>query len=649
VAAGIVLIPLGTLASAVPWVAVLSMTVVGIAVLFAGSVSSSIAAAGRSVLLVFILPVLLPGSAVDIPSRLAGWGIASLIAVPVAMLVWPLQEQSRLRELAANVCDALADLAAVWSNAEEADELRTRLTAALQALHSAFRSTAVRPLRITRRSRALTRLIEQVDWLGQDLLTPSDGFSQPLPPDFDSARAAAVDVLHGCAVALRRGAEGPEITNMLAPLLGRLDEESARASEASDRMLDVARTADLDALYLHHQLGHAALLIGATVFTAAGGDASTLSDKDARTVAVQPFSPTSRVIRSYLSPRSVFLHNSIRGGVGLGLAVLVVELINPNEGFWVALGALSVLRSSASLTGSTALRAVLGTLVGFAIGAAIVLLIGTATPVLWIVLPLAIFVASLAPEIISFTAGQAGFTVVIIVLFNIISPVGWQVGVTRLEDVALGCASSLVVALLLWPHGARSAIRSALSASMTAGAEYLNSSVISCVNDLPPEPKMLGNALAAGRRLDDAFRQFIAERGETDLPIAQLTELTNASTSLRLTGDAILGLRIVNGNGTGPPIDLAAADSLIFQDAAATSSWFRMAATAIETRRYDDTFPECADDQQIRRLEASIREQGGDAPLLWIWLYLRQSRLRERVVDVELESIGERAAARSQA
>ena len=58
------------------------------------------------------------------------------------------------------------------------------------------------------------------------------------------------------------------------------------------------------------------------------------------------------------------------------------------------------------------------------------------------------------PTAISFAAGQAGFTVVVIVLFNIIEPTGWKVGLTRIEDVAIGCAVSLVVGFLFWPRGA---------------------------------------------------------------------------------------------------------------------------------------------------------------------------------------------------
>jgi len=47
------------------------------------------------------------------------------------------------------------------------------------------------------------------------------------------------------------------------------------------------------------------------------------------------------------------------------------------------------------------------------------------------------------------------FTIYVIVLFGLIGATGWQLGLIRLEDVALGVGISVVVALLLWPRGAR--------------------------------------------------------------------------------------------------------------------------------------------------------------------------------------------------
>ena len=52
----------------------------------------------------------------------------------------------------------------------------------------------------------------------------------------------------------------------------------------------------------------------------------------------------------------------------------------------------------------------IGTVVGFAVGAELLVLIGTDTTVLWLILPVAVLLAGAAPALISFAAGQAAFT-----------------------------------------------------------------------------------------------------------------------------------------------------------------------------------------------------------------------------------------------
>src|SRR6187551_2427171 len=70
---GAAFIALGTLVLNPDWLAVASMAVVSFLVLYAGVVSSVIAAGGRAALLTFILPVMLPGTWADLPDRLFGW------------------------------------------------------------------------------------------------------------------------------------------------------------------------------------------------------------------------------------------------------------------------------------------------------------------------------------------------------------------------------------------------------------------------------------------------------------------------------------------------------------------------------------------------------------------------------------------------
>ena len=112
-----------------------------------------------------------------------------------------------------------------------------------------------------------------------------------------------------------------------------------------------------------------------------------------------------------------------------------------------------MLRTSASATGSTAFNALLGTVAGFIVGGALLVLIGSTTAALWAALPIAVLVASYAPGTAPFAVGQAAFTVLVAVLFNLLVPVGWRVGVVRVQDVAIGCAVSVVVGILFWPRG----------------------------------------------------------------------------------------------------------------------------------------------------------------------------------------------------
>ena len=94
-----------------------------------------------------------------------------------------------------------------------------------------------------------------------------------------------------------------------------------------------------------------------------------------------------------------------------------------------------------------------------------------------VLLPPAVLLAGLAPAAIGFATGQAAFTLVVLILFNILVPEGWRIGLVRIEDVALGCAVSLSVGLLFWPRGAAAALGLALAEAYTDSAAYLAAAV----------------------------------------------------------------------------------------------------------------------------------------------------------------------------
>jgi len=237
----------------------------------------------------------------------------------------------------------------------------------------------------------------------------------------------------------------------------------------------------------------------------------------------------------------------LRGAAALALAVAVARTTDVSHAFWVALGTMSVLRSNALGTGATAMRAVAGTVLGFAIGTAIMLGVGAHTDALWFLLPLAVLVAGAAASVFSFTAGQAGFTVMVIILFNILVPAGWKVGLVRVEDVVLGCVVSVVVGLLFWPRGATAAFGQALCDAYRTGSRALMTAVDRLVSpglDLPWQ-QADSQSMASYHLLEEAYRQFLAERGAKVIPLSTATHLLTGAARLRLAAHTLAALPVV--------------------------------------------------------------------------------------------------------
>src|SRR5579859_2453521 len=88
-------------------------------------------------------------------------------------------------------------------------------------------------------------------------------------------------------------------------------------------------------------------------------------------------------------------------------------------------------------------------------------------------LPVAVFVAAYSPGTAPFAVGQAAFTVAVVVIFNLLAPAGWRVGLLRTEDVAIGCAVSLVVGIAFWPRGAAAIVGDDLADAFRQGGRYL--------------------------------------------------------------------------------------------------------------------------------------------------------------------------------
>ncbi|MEV6741726.1 FUSC family protein [Streptomyces sp. NPDC051104] len=286
------------------------------------------------------------------------------------------------------------------------------------------------------------------------------------------------------------------------------------------------------------------------------------------------------------------------------------------------LGILSVLRSNALNTGQNALRAVGGTIAGSIVGAGLLQLIGHRGTVLWFLLPLAVLLAGIAPAVISFAAGQSSFTITLVVLFNIGQNPDWHIVLLRIEDIAIGCAVSVLVGLFFWPRGAAAAVERALGEAYTDSARYLAGAVEyavgRCGGGAPSAELALQEgreAAAAARRLDDAFRTYLAERGQKPVPLADMTTLVTGIVGLRLAADAVLGLwqRAPQPHGEA---DRAQARLVLLRPAGRVSGWYRdLAAGLGRDGSVRDPLPRSptAEAQLVASLRRDLSDEHGRA------------------------------------
>jgi uncharacterized membrane protein YccC len=645
--AGSVALIIGTLVSGTAWLAALVTFAVVFAVFFAGVLGPAPATATTAILFAYVLPVASAGGASTIGSRLEGWWLASAAGTLAVLLLSPKGPGDRIRAAASALAAEIAARVRQAAAGEPTDPAAMR--AAKERMRTAFTSAPYRPTGLATADQALASVVQLLDWSAAQVADAFDGHidltqagpaerqvlaitagvfddiaallsGQPADPAFaqlEQARMTATEHLRdlsaGSEPAERMAAAHAVHAQVIAVAAG---------STAADALI-AARRADpaIIAAERRQWYGTAGPLASPASQskasqngTAPGRTARLLSATGPRSRLSGVAGATGVVIR-HASVRSVWFANSLRAAAALAVAVAVADLTGVQHGFWVVLGTLSVLRSNASGTGATALRALGGTAIGFVAGAALLAGIGTGQTAMWVAFPLAILVAAYAPGAAPFAIGQGAFTIVIVVLFNLLDPVGWRVGLLRVEDVAIGCAVSVVVGAVFWPRGAAALVGDDLADAFRSGAQYLTQAVDWALSERVVPPAMASTAMTAGLRLDDALRGFLAEQGAKRASKEDLWALVTATQRLRLTANTLARLRDlppVSDTATGPAcLPLEGSEAYVGTPACVS---LRMAATQLA-----DFYGRVADEvghpgREVPELLAAPPVTGGAVP-----------------------------------
>jgi uncharacterized membrane protein YccC len=558
---GIVLIAIGTLVAPIGWLAVTLMFFLGVAVTLAAMLSTTMSAGQRATLLFYVWPVCTPVG--PIGERLLGWLIAVVICVPAALFFLPPRHYGALRRHVAQVCAALADRIEGIGSAKA-------VTAAMDALRDNFLAASFRPVGLSAGSRALVRVVDILE-LVADLVDDETGGT------LGTVRPPGIEVLRCCARLLDASQLAHRAANRAAldEALPRL-RSLARGSYRGDVELILSAPDDAAAIAAGRQL--LACRVIATTIGLTGRVIAAAAAADARPVWARALGlqlpPTgfanrlssetaagTTIVTAFLTARSVAAHNGLRMGAGLALAVAVTHLRLVEHGFWVVVGTMLVLSSSALSTRTKVVQAVVGTALGIVLGGLLVGAIGVEPAVLWLLVPITVFASTYLARFVSFTAAQAMGALSLLVILNLTAPAGWRIGLLRIEDIAMGAAVGLGVSLLLWPRGATAAVSALIGAALDVNVRYLQAAVLRVTRDRPeasPEgidanlAALSHDAVVGSRRVDDAVRHYLSETGSGANLRTPVVRAANRGTWVRLAADMIADIRTLPPTGAYP-------------------------------------------------------------------------------------------------
>ena len=165
---------------------------------------------------------------------------------------------------------------------------------------------------------------------------------------------------------------------------------------------------------------------------------------------------------------------------------------------------------------------------------------------LWLSLPFAVFLSGYAPTAISFGAGQAMFALLVVELFNLIAPEGWEVGRgapggrgrgrgRRAGRLAHHVAEGRVrrVARRSRRDATRASLRFVRGRVRRAGSRSADPARRRCRTRA---------ALALRRRSDEAFAAYVGERGAKRVPLEVWGWLVRVPIVMRAAADAAVAM-----------------------------------------------------------------------------------------------------------
>jgi uncharacterized membrane protein YccC len=465
---------LGALVADEPVALVAAMFLVAFGAAYIGVLSPYLAAAGTSVLLVFLLSA---GSPTDELSS-AGWraanvAIGAVLAVIAIVAVVPAPRRRRVEPALAGACTAVADLLEPTGDRGPAasDDIEEHARTAVTEMVTAVTAQRWPPLSRTRVDRARLAFAHDLQSLfARAVAIHRSDRAGHAPGATDPHRRTAADGLRGLAAWLVDQGPGPDgsalraAAGSTASIALELRADAAAAvgdPEALDRFR-VARRVQ-DACHLTSVLADGA---AAAAFHTGRAEPAA---RDGIVDVTHSQSAYGQRLRMNLSPDSMTFRHAVRLATACALAVGVEQWLHLVHGYWAVLTVVVTLRTSRGASASRSVDRLLGTVGGVVLASVSIAVAARSEARTAVIMVLT--VVALAATLWTGAArlrwawGVVAITSCVLTMFQLETPGDWPIEAERVIATVLGLTIALGVAYLLWPGSSAIALRRAIGAA----------------------------------------------------------------------------------------------------------------------------------------------------------------------------------------
>ncbi len=211
----------------------------------------------------------------------------------------------------------------------------------------------------------------------------------------------------------------------------------------------------------------------------------------------------------------------------MGVAGVVSEVLPLQRSYWVTLTVAIVLKPDYGSVFARALQRGIGTIVGAVLGAVLLEVFHGA----WLLIPFGVL-AALLPYGRNRNYGLLAtfLTPLVVVLVDLLKPVGWQLAEDRLVDTLIGCAIVLVVGFAPWPMSWYAHLPGKFGQAALDVCDYMGD-VLS--GPAPSGPVPSGAALVAerSRRLRSTYRALGDLRAEFQRTMSEPPSISRSATA----------------------------------------------------------------------------------------------------------------------